>query len=113
MGLALPLVPALPHDLAVPDDHCADDGVRVGRSAPALGQLERPLQAHWRACTSCVVGARDVVLAEDARARDKQVGACLAHVANVVRPDAAVDLDVELVAQELPQLRDPAGSPRA
>ena len=41
---ALPLVPALADDLAVAHDDRADDRVRMRRSAPSLGELERPLQ---------------------------------------------------------------------
>ena len=38
------LVPALPDSTAVLDDDRADDGVRMGRAATALGELERPLE---------------------------------------------------------------------
>ena len=36
-----PLVPALPHDVAVADEHRADDGVRRRPAPAALRQLER------------------------------------------------------------------------
>ena len=49
---ALPLVPALADDLAVPDDDRADDRVRVRRPPPALRELERALEAHAKAWTS-------------------------------------------------------------
>ena len=50
---AVPLVPALADDLAVADDDGADDGFGYASSAAALGQLERPLEAHsCEACTS-------------------------------------------------------------
>jgi len=46
------LRPSLPHDLVASDNHRTDDGVRVRRSAPSLGELERALHAHVSACTS-------------------------------------------------------------
>src|SRR5439155_8676865 len=49
MRLALPLVPALADDLTVLHEHGPDDRVRLGRPAPALGELERPLEeAHLK-----------------------------------------------------------------
>ncbi len=51
-----PLVPALADNLAVGDDDRADDRVRMRRSAPTLGELERMLEvvavAHVTACAS-------------------------------------------------------------
>ena len=41
---ALPLVPPFADDLAVAHDDRADHRVRMRRAAPALGELERPLQ---------------------------------------------------------------------
>src|SRR4029077_17825797 len=49
---ALPLVPPLAHDRPVADDDGAHDWVRVGRAPPALGQLERTLEAHDSVWTS-------------------------------------------------------------
>ena len=43
---ARPLVPSLPHDLAVTDDDGADERVRMRRPAAALRELERPLEGH-------------------------------------------------------------------
>ncbi len=46
------LVPALPHDLAVAHDDSADERMVAGLAAPALGELERPLEmAHARPWT--------------------------------------------------------------
>jgi hypothetical protein len=46
---ACSLVPALADDLAARDQHGADDGVRVGRSAPPLRELERAFQERLAA----------------------------------------------------------------
>src|SRR5207245_8486913 len=46
------LVPALPYDLAVAHEDRADDGVRMGRPAPSLSELERSFETHASACTS-------------------------------------------------------------
>ena len=44
---------ALADDLAVADEHGANDRVGLRRPAPALGELERPLEiAHTSASTS-------------------------------------------------------------
>ena len=45
------LVPALADDLAVAHDDRADDRVRMRRSPPALGELERPLEHQEMAWT--------------------------------------------------------------
>src|SRR5512133_1158400 len=45
---SLALVPALADDLPVADDDGPDHGVRVGRAAPALGELKRPSEGHRR-----------------------------------------------------------------
>ena len=42
MRPALLFVPPFAHDLAVADDDRADNGVRVRRGAPTLGELECP-----------------------------------------------------------------------
>jgi hypothetical protein len=49
---AFPLVPALADDLAVPHQHRTDYRIGMGRGASALGQLERPLEAHCTASAS-------------------------------------------------------------
>jgi hypothetical protein len=45
-------VPALADDLAVADEHSADDGIRLRRPASAFGELEGPLEmVHCDAAT--------------------------------------------------------------
>ena len=75
-----PLVPALAHDLAVADEHRADDRIRGRRPASPLGELERPLEP----CSSFigderadepVVGPAGVLEAEDGRPRDDRLRA--------------------------------------
>ena len=100
---ALPLVPPLADDLAVAHDDRADDRVRMRRAAPALGELERPLQHQEIAWARPPVGPGDVLLAEDARAGDEQVGAGFADLGRVVGADPAVHLHVDTVGQQLPQ----------
>ena len=59
---ALALVPALADDLVSGDHDGADDRVRMGRPAPALGELERSLQEPWLHAADPTVGpyaARD------------------------------------------------------
>ena len=51
MRPAFPLVPTLADDLAVAHDDRPDDGIRIGRAAPSLGELERSFEAHASACT--------------------------------------------------------------
>src|SRR5439155_17307201 len=45
------LVPSLSHDLPVADDDCTDDRIRVRRSPPAFGELQRPLEHQASAWT--------------------------------------------------------------
>ena len=52
MRLALPLMPALSHHLAVANDNRADDRIRIGGAAAALRELERALQAHFNSSRS-------------------------------------------------------------
>ena len=77
------------------DDDRADRRLRIGAvPRAALGELERPLKAHASACDRA--GGRRAArssLREDAAAGDEQVGARLAHRADVLLLDAAVDLD--------------------
>src|SRR5205807_1692272 len=53
------------------------------------------------------VGSSRVVLPEDRAPGDEQVGARVAHRPDVVRVDAAVDLDVDAVGKQATQLLDP------
>ena len=97
---ALALVPALADDVAAGDDDRADDRIRPSRAAPALGELDRPLEMsdalasrhrlaprstaplspRSRLRLSCEgldeapVRTRQVLPAEDRRTRDDQVG---------------------------------------
>ena len=53
---------------------------------------------HASVWTRPPVGARQVLAAEDARPGDEQARARVVQLAHVLGPDAAVDLDVDLVA---------------
>jgi hypothetical protein len=44
MWAALPLMPPFADDLPVAHDDGADDGIRMRRASPTLGELESPLQ---------------------------------------------------------------------
>ena len=46
------LVPRLPDDAVASHENAADDRVRMGPPAAALGELERALEAHLRLWTS-------------------------------------------------------------
>src|SRR5262249_13347955 len=49
---ALALVPTLGDDLAVAHDDRADDGIRMCRAAPSLGELKRAFEAHASSCSN-------------------------------------------------------------
>ena len=48
---AVPLVPALADDLAVPHDDRADERIRIGPAASSLGELDGARDRHASACT--------------------------------------------------------------
>ena len=112
--LARALVPALADHLAVADEDGTDDGVRMRRSAPALGQLERALEvrvAQTDRGGEPPVRRGRVGVGEDRAAGDEQARPGGPEPADRFLADAAVDLD--RARDELAEPRDAVRAPRA
>ena len=84
---------ALADDAAVRDDDGPDRRLRIRPAVRFRCELQCPLQAHASACTSRRYVRVQVLEAEDAGADDEQVRPGLVRGADVLRLDAAVDLD--------------------
>src|SRR5712691_906723 len=72
---------------------------------PAL-QVRSPWRSSRQRLYQAPIRAREILASEDTRAGDKQVRAGEVELADVVRPDASVDLDVDVVRQQLAQRAD-------
>ena len=113
------LVPALAHDLAVADEHGADDRIRV----PSCRARARPARARARAARSSFIGDEradePAVGARDVLGRRSRVPATIASApasctdADVLARDAAVHLDDHALVELRAQVADPRRAPPA